>query len=101
MNGAKSDIDPATELVVDDEEQELPEQDVALEPEPGAGPLAVGRAVIANSAKLAPPTPGVYRMIDRNGDVLYVGKAKNIRRRIIAYTRPTGYDPRIERMIAA
>jgi excinuclease ABC subunit C len=33
--------------------------------------------------------------------VLYVGKAKNIRKRIIAYTRPTGYDPRIERMIAA
>jgi excinuclease ABC subunit C len=33
--------------------------------------------------------------------VLYVGKAKNIRKRIIAYTRPTGYDSRIERMIAA
>ena len=40
-------------------------------------------------------------MIDANGDVLYVGKAKNIRKRIVAYTRPTGYDPRIERMIAA
>ena len=39
-------------------------------------------------------------MIDANGDVLYVGKAKNIRKRIIAYTRPTGYEPRIERMIA-
>ena len=37
----------------------------------------------------------------RKGDVLYVGKAKNIRKRIIAYTRPTGYDTRIERMIAA
>ena len=40
-------------------------------------------------------------MIDAQGDVLYVGKAKNIRKRIVAYTRPTGYDPRIERMIAA
>jgi excinuclease ABC subunit C len=40
-------------------------------------------------------------MIDAKGDVLYVGKAKNIRKRIIAYTRPTGYDSRIERMIAA
>jgi excinuclease ABC subunit C len=40
-------------------------------------------------------------MADAKGDVLYVGKAKNIRKRIIAYTRPTGYDPRIERMIAA
>ncbi|MGZ3330170.1 MAG: excinuclease ABC subunit UvrC, partial [Xanthobacteraceae bacterium] len=49
----------------------------------------------------APSSPGVYRMADAKGDVLYVGKAKNIRKRIIAYTRPTGYDPRIERMIAA
>ncbi len=40
-------------------------------------------------------------MIDANGDVLYVGKAKSIKKRIVAYTRPTGYDPRIERMIAA
>ena len=40
-------------------------------------------------------------MIDASGEVLYVGKAKNIRKRIVAYTRPTGYDPRIERMIAA
>jgi excinuclease ABC subunit C len=40
-------------------------------------------------------------MIDAKGDVLYVGKAKNIRKRIIAYGRPTGYDPRIERMVAA
>ncbi len=33
--------------------------------------------------------------------MLYVGKAKSIRKRILSYTRPTGYDPRIERMIAA
>src|SRR5207253_11021507 len=49
----------------------------------------------------APASPGVYRMIDSAGEVLYVGKAKNIKKRIIAYGRPTGYDPRIERMIAA
>jgi len=100
MNGTKRDIDPASELVEEDEEQALPEseQDIDLA---AAGPLAVGRAVIANHAKLAPSSPGVYRMIDAKGDVLYVGKAKNIRKRIIAYGRPTGYDPRIERMIAA
>jgi len=40
-------------------------------------------------------------MIDAKAEVLYVGKAKNIRKRIAAYARPTGYDPRIERMIAA
>ncbi|MEA2989041.1 MAG: excinuclease subunit [Alphaproteobacteria bacterium] len=103
MNGPKKDIDPAAELVEEDEEQSLPE----LEPESSidlagaTGPLAAGRAAIARHAKLAPSAPGVYRMIDANGDVLYVGKAKNIKKRILAYARPTGYDSRIERMIAA
>ena len=40
-------------------------------------------------------------MVDAHGAVLYVGKAKNIRKRIASYARPTAYDPRIERMIAA
>jgi excinuclease ABC subunit C len=101
MNGTKNDIDPATELREEDEEPALPELESDMELAAAAGPLAAGRAVILNHAKLAPPAPGVYRMIDAKGDVLYVGKAKNIRKRIIAYARPTGYDPRIERMIAA
>src|SRR3954449_9263217 len=101
MNGTKNDIDPAAELVEEDDEQALPEQEPAIDLAADAGPLAVGRAVIARHAKHAPSSPGVYRMIDGKGDVLYVGKAKNIRKRIIAYTRPTGYDSRIERMIAA
>jgi excinuclease ABC subunit C len=99
MNGTKNDTDPTTELREDDEEPALPELEAEIDL--AAGPLAAGRAVILNHAKLAPSSPGVYRMIDANGDVLYVGKAKNIRKRIIAYARPTGYDPRIERMIAA
>jgi excinuclease ABC subunit C len=99
MSGTKKDIDPATELVEEDEEQSLPEtEEIDLA---AAGPLAAGRAAIMRHAKHAPPGPGVYRMIDKNGDVLYVGKAKSIRKRIVSYTRPTGYDPRIERMIAA
>ena len=40
-------------------------------------------------------------MLDAAGEVLYVGKAKNIKKRITSYTRPTGHDTRIERMIAA
>ena len=106
MNGRNKDIDPSTELVEEDDEQTLPEPDAAAESSaidlaaPG-GPLAAGRAAITRYAKHAPSSPGVYRMIDANGEVLYVGKAKNIRKRIVAYTRPTGYDPRIERMIAA
>jgi excinuclease ABC subunit C len=102
MNGPRKDIDPATELLEEDEEAALPEleQETAIDLA-AAGPLAAGRAAIVRHAKLAPSSPGVYRMIDAGGDVLYVGKAKNIRKRVIAYARPTGYDPRIERMIAA
>ena len=106
MAGRKKDIDPSTELVEEDDEQTLPEleQEVAgqsIDLAAAVGPLAAGRAAITRHARHAPSSPGVYRMIDANGEVLYVGKAKNIKKRIVAYTRPTGYDPRIERMIAA
>src|SRR5262249_41237880 len=88
-----------TELVEDDEDQSLPEPEAAVEG--AASSLLAGRAVIERYAKLAPSSPGVYRMIDANGDVLYVGKAKSIKKRIVSYARPTGYDTRIERMVAA
>jgi excinuclease ABC subunit C len=105
VNGTKPDIDPATDLLEEDEESSLPEPDIAAPEGNGEGasasPLAAGRDAIARYAKLAPSAPGVYRMLDAKGDVLYVGKAKNIKKRIVAYTRPTGYEPRIERMIAA
>jgi excinuclease ABC subunit C len=103
MNGVKKDTDPATELAEEDEEQSLPDIEPATEIDlaAAAGPLAAGRAVIAAHAKLAPASPGVYRMMDARGEVLYVGKAKSIKKRILAYTRPVAYDTRIERMIAA
>jgi excinuclease ABC subunit C len=66
-----------------------------------ARPLAAGRAALLRQARLAPSAPGVYRMLDAAGEVLYVGKAKNIRKRITSYTRPTGHDTRIERVIGA
>jgi excinuclease ABC subunit C len=101
MAGRDKDIDPASELVEEDDEQALPETDEqSLEPEHGSRPLAMGRAVLLRHARLAPSAPGVYRMLDAAGEVLYVGKAKNLRKRIVAYTRPTGHDTRIERVIA-
>lgn len=105
MNGRKTNIDPEIDLVEEDEDASLPdvEEETLLDHSAQApsGSLAAGRAVITRNAKHAPPSPGVYRMIDANGEVLYVGKAKNIRKRIVAYTRPTGHDTRIARMIAA
>lgn len=98
MNGTNKDIDPASELREEDEDSSLPELEVEGAT---AGTLAAGRAAIARSAKLAPSASGVYRMIDAQGDVLYVGKAKNIRKRVTAYARPAGHDSRISRMIAA
>jgi excinuclease ABC subunit C len=103
MNGTKKDIDPAVETVEEEDESTLPEveETSALDLETASGPLAAGRAAILRHAKHAPASPGVYRMIDAAGEVLYVGKANNIRKRIVSYARPTGHDSRIERMIAA
>ena len=100
MAGGGKDIDPATELANDDEEQALPERD-ELSLEEAAGSLGAGREVLLRYAKVAPSAPGVYRMLDAAGEVLYVGKAKSIRKRFTSYTRPTGHDTRIERVIAA
>ena len=105
---AKEDAAPEIEPVEDDDEQSLPQTDdelvkLGFDEAQGLseGSLAAGRATIVAYLKLAPSRPGVYRMIDARGDVLYVGKAKNIKKRIAAYARPTGLDTRIERMIAA
>ncbi|MEW6124081.1 MAG: excinuclease ABC subunit UvrC [Pseudomonadota bacterium] len=96
-------IDPAA-LAPDapDAEEDAPllidsEEDVLVED----GPLAVGRAAIAQAARHAPLGPGVYRMIAADGSVLYVGKAKSIKKRVLSYTRPIGHTNRIARMIAA
>jgi excinuclease ABC subunit C len=113
MNGPKKIIEadieatdalPST-IAEEDEEQSLPEADLAdaeqLAADAETSSLAEGRAAVIRYAKLAPSRPGVYRMLDGRGDVLYVGKAKNIKKRVTAYARPTGLDTRIERMIGA
>ena len=101
MNGRKTDIEPDIDLPEEDEEATLPEAEPLELSEGPSQSMAAGRSAIERYAKLAPTAPGVYRMVDVDGEVLYVGKAKSIRKRIINYTRPAGLDTRIMRIIAA
>jgi excinuclease ABC subunit C len=99
---ATADVDPATSAPEEDEEARLPE--VLEEPADtvAEGPLAIGHAAIENAVRLAPTSPGVYRMLNTANDVLYVGKAKNVRKRLSSYARVNAPQPaRILRMIAA
>jgi excinuclease ABC subunit C len=100
----KKNIDPEIELKDDEEEAQLPdlpEDGTGLDAPPEEARVGAGRSVILECAKRAPLMPGVYRMISAGGDVLYVGKAKNIRKRVLSYARPTGQVLRIARMVAA
>jgi excinuclease ABC subunit C len=96
------DIDPATSGAEEDDEARLPE--VPEEPNEAVpeGRLAVGHAAIEHAVRHAPTSPGVYRMLNAANDVLYVGKAKNVRKRLASYARIAAVQPaRILRMIAA
>src|ERR1700744_6339963 len=101
-NLAVPDIDPETTSSEEDEEGRLPELTEETGEPFGEGPLAIGHAAIEAAVRLAPTSPGVYRMLNAANDVLYVGKAKNVRKRLSSYARANAPLPaRILRMIAA
>ncbi|UWU85367.1 excinuclease ABC subunit UvrC [Bradyrhizobium yuanmingense] len=98
---AGPDVDPAAAGGDDEDDVLLPdilEESGAV----GEGPLATGHEAIERAVRLAPTSPGVYRMLNANADVLYVGKAKNVKKRLSSYARQSAPLPaRILRMIAA
>ena len=59
-----------------------------------------GLEILEQNIKIAPEKPGVYRMLDENEKVLYVGKAKNIKKRIVAYSHISKLPVRLQRMVA-
>ncbi|MBI1649052.1 excinuclease ABC subunit UvrC [Hyphomicrobium sulfonivorans] len=65
-----------------------------------APPTVTGPEVIQRYLKLLPAAPGVYRMLDAEGNVIYVGKARSLKARVSNYTRLGGHTNRIARMIA-
>ncbi len=66
----------------------------------GKPDLDAGIAAIRNVLKTLPSRPGVYRMHDARGDVLYVGKARVLKNRVTSYTQVTKLPKRLQRMVA-
>jgi excinuclease ABC subunit C len=64
-------------------------------------PVKSGHEVIRDFVRTLPAAPGVYRMLDAQGEVMYVGKARNLKARVTNYTRPDALELRLQRMIAA
>ncbi|WP_374440772.1 excinuclease ABC subunit UvrC [Stella sp.] len=64
------------------------------------GRIAAGAEVIRTALRTMPLAPGVYRMLDARGDVLYVGKARSLKRRVVSYTHVDQLSTRLRRMVA-
>ncbi|MBE7217274.1 MAG: excinuclease ABC subunit UvrC [Caulobacteraceae bacterium] len=66
-----------------------------------AGPRLTGARLIADYVKRLPDTPGVYRMIGEEGELLYVGKARSLKKRVVQYAQGRAHNQRLQHMVAA
>src|SRR3954468_14033376 len=99
-----------TIMAADQTTQEHPEAAVPPDPapsatsamrrRPAAGNLTQGAEVIRGYLRTLPNSPGVYRMMNADGDVLYVGKAKSLKKRVVNYTQVMKLPTRLQRMVA-
>jgi len=64
------------------------------------GGIAHGTAILRAALRNVPAGSGVYRMLDRKGDAIYVGKARNLKARVQNYTHIAGLSNRLRRMVA-
>jgi excinuclease ABC subunit C len=89
--------------MIDDPKDAVPSDDELIEEEgePAAtGLLAEGIGVIRGVLRTLPPAPGVYRMLNAKGEPLYVGKARNLKNRVVNYTHARNLSNRLKRMVA-
>jgi excinuclease ABC subunit C len=81
--------------------REVPVGPAGEVPPAGVPAAKTGPTAIAQYLKTLPSSPGVYRMIDAAGTVIYVGKARNLKARVTSYARAGNHTNRIARMISA
>lgn len=79
---------------------ELASENIQSTSELAESPFRRGADIIQKMLRNLPSTPGVYRMIDQGGAILYVGKAKNLKKRVSSYIKTAGQSSRIMRMVS-
>ena len=99
-NGAPSASRAASEPGISIEMSEILDEQTTEAERPKGGSLAHGIEVIRAALKTLPSSPGVYRMLNRRGDAVYVGKARNLKARVGNYVNIGNLSIRLQRMVA-